>query len=93
MSVYWSDTKFESEDPKDLIYGSEAKANEVSPTRFSELILPFELKRGELDPFIDKPSGPDPRFESAYTEGQGQIAAILNEMLSFTWRTHALLCS
>lgn len=63
----------------------------TSPTHFSELLLAFELKQDKHNPFCDKPTGPNAQFESAHILAQGQIAAILNEMLSYSFRTHAYL--
>lgn len=57
----------------------------------SEHLL-FKLERGKNDPFSDKPdeSG-DALFENAHEDTQRQIAALLNEVLSYSFKTYAFL--
>lgn len=96
ISVYASD--FEVDDPSDTTYSEHSrKAPKPSNTSMSELLLPFEVKRGDYDPFEDHIGAPPKerinlKFERegiVHEKSRGQLALILNEMLGHSFRTHA----
>lgn len=82
---------FTSENRKDSTYGPTTSGKRPAPSQtYMPDLLHFELKLGHHDPFCDNPQGPDDEFESAtYIETHGHIAAVLNDLFSRSFRTHA----
>ncbi|KXN81001.1 hypothetical protein AN958_06480 [Leucoagaricus sp. SymC.cos] len=91
LSTYLS-TEWHDDDPGDRSYGSNSLP---AATSFYHQVLPFEVKRGTQDPFTD-PAVNAPfedllahDYESGPKDIRGQIASILSEMMSHSFRTHA----
>lgn len=90
ISTYSSDIDLGNQrDPINFFANKEKPV--FSPMCNFESLLSFELEQGNHDPFLDKPNEPGAQFESAHIKTQGRIAAILDGMLSNSFRTHAFL--